>query len=149
MQKITPFLWYETDDAINVARYYQSVFGNENVEINNEKSFSDTPSGDVQVVSINLFGTAFTLMSAGPHATFNDAVSFVVNCDNQEEIDRLWNTLISDGGEESMCGWCRDKYGVRWQIIPHNINELTASQSAMQAMLKMKKIVIADLTAAS
>lgn len=148
MQKISPFLWYENDNAIEVAKYYKTVFGSENVQIKNEESHTYTPSGHVQVVSIRLFGTTIVLMSTGKHDSFNDAVSLVVDCEDQAEIDRLWNTLVADGGKESMCGWCHDKYGVRWQIVPKNMPTLIATTSAAKAMMGMKKIVIAELEAA-
>lgn len=144
MQKITPFLWFESD-AIGVATYYRTVFGVENVQIVDEESFIGTPSGQVQIVTTVLFGNTFQLMSAGKHDEFNDAISFVINCKNQTEIDSYWNNITSNGGKESQCGWCIDKYGVRWQIIPENMSALLSTPEAMQKMLTMNKIIIADL----
>jgi predicted 3-demethylubiquinone-9 3-methyltransferase (glyoxalase superfamily) len=144
MQKITPFLWYKSD-AIGIATFYRSVFGEENVQIIDEENFTGTPSGHVQVVTTVLFGNTFQIMSAGKHDEFNDAISFVVNCKDQTEIDSYWNKLTSNGGKESQCGWCIDKYGVRWQIVPENMSELIATPKKMQKTLTMSKIIIADL----
>jgi predicted 3-demethylubiquinone-9 3-methyltransferase (glyoxalase superfamily) len=147
MQKVTPFLWYEKD-AIGVARYYRDIFGVENVKIPHEENYLNDPWGKpVQIVTLELFGTQFRLMSAGKHDEFNDAISFEILCDNQEEIDRYWNALTADGGEESQCGWCRDKYGVRWQISPRDFERLVATEAAMNKMYTMKKLVIAELEA--
>lgn len=148
MQKITPFLWFEKD-AMKVAQYYTSIFKDAKIKESNQ--ISDTPSGTVEVVSIELFGQNFTLMSAGPEFKFTEAISFVIDCDNQEEVDYYWEKLTANGGEESMCGWLKDKYGVSWQVTPHRLTELTGSSDkekaarATQAMLTMKKIVIADI----
>jgi len=148
MQKITPFLWFEKD-AKKVAEYYLSIF--KDGKIKDSSTMEDTPSGTVEIVTIELFGQDFTLMSAGPEFKFTEAVSFVVNCKDQEEVDYYWEKLTADGGEESVCGWLKDKYGLSWQITPERLTELTSdpdkekANKATQAMLKMKKIVIADL----
>jgi predicted 3-demethylubiquinone-9 3-methyltransferase (glyoxalase superfamily) len=153
MQKITPFLWYEKD-AIGVARYYKTIFGDD-ASIAGEENLDGTPSGEVQIITLTLFGQNFRLMSAGPHDLFNDAISFEVLCDGQAEVDKYWNALTADGGKESMCGWLNDKYGVRWQIVPKQLNDLMSDPDqakagrVMQAMLKMNKIIIADLELAS
>lgn len=146
MQKITPFLWFEKD-AMKVAKYYTSIF--KNSKILTDTNMDDTPSGAVEVVVVELLGVPFTLMSAGPQFKFTEAISFVVDCKDQEEVNYYWNALTADGGEESMCGWLKDKYGVSWQIIPRRLNELLSDKEkagrATQAMLKMKKIIIKDL----
>ncbi|MBI4080370.1 MAG: VOC family protein [Candidatus Levybacteria bacterium] len=147
-QKITPFLWFEKD-AKKVAEYYTSIF--KDSKIKNTSIMEDTPSGTVEIVAIELFGQDFTLMSAGPLFKFTEAISFVVDCKDQEEVDYYWEKLIADGGEESACGWLKDKYGLSWQIIPQRLNELISDPdkekagNATQAMLKMKKIIVADL----
>lgn len=152
-QKITPFLWFEKG-AKEGAEFYVSVFG-ENSKINNVQTIDGTPSGAIEIADFELRGNAFTIMAAGPFAKFNESVSFVIDCGDQEEVDYFWDILTKDGGEESQCGWLKDKYGVSWQVIPRRLNELTADPDkakagrAMQAMLTMKKIIIADIEAAA
>ena len=146
MKKITPFLWFDTqaEEAMN---YYVSIFKKSKVlEVQRQG-----PDGPVFSVSFELDGQEFMGLNAGPRFKFNESISFFVNCENQIEVDEYWNKLISDGGEESMCGWCKDKFGLWWQIIPKQLGELMGdpdpekSQRAMQAMLKMQKIIVADL----
>lgn len=120
-------------------------------KINSPETFSDTPSGEIEIISIELAGQQFTLMSAGPEFKFTEAISFLIDCVDQVEVDYYWNALIADGGEESQCGWLKDKFGVSWQVVPRRLNELLADPDSekagrtMQAMLKMKKIVVDDL----
>jgi len=146
MKKITPFLWFDTqaEEAMN---YYVSIFKNSKVlEVQRQG-----PDGPVFSVSFELDGQEFIGLNAGPRFKFNESISFLVNCENQNEVDEYWNKLIADGGEESMCGWCKDKFGLWWQIIPKQLGELMGdpdtekSQRVMQAMLKMQKISVADL----
>ena len=147
MQKITPFLWFDTQ-AREAAKFYTTVFKDSSIK--SPVELNDTPSGNVEVITIELFGQEFTLMSAGPEFKFNEAISFVINCKDQEEVDYYWEQLTSDGGEESQCGWLKDKFGVSWQVVPHQLNELLSdpnpkkTQAAMKEMLRMKKIVISD-----
>ena len=146
VQKITPFLWFEKD-ASKVAEYYTSIFRDSKMLTSQE--VHNTPSGDVEIVSVSLAGQEFTLMSAGPMFHFTEAISFVISCDNQEEIDYYWEKLTADGGEEGQCGWLKDKYGVSWQVVPNRLGELQKDPEragrVTQAMLKMKKFIIADL----
>ena len=145
MKKITPFLWFDTqaEEAMN---FYVSVF-------KNSKALGVTPgpNGIAQSVSFELEGQEFIGLNAGPNFKFNEAISFLVDCKTQEEVDELWNKLTADGGEESMCGWLKDKYGLSWQIIPSALGELMGdsdpvkAQRVVQAMLKMQKIIVADL----
>jgi predicted 3-demethylubiquinone-9 3-methyltransferase (glyoxalase superfamily) len=113
------------------------------------------PSGTVTVVTFELAGREFVAMSAGPEFKFTEAISIMVDCESQEEVDRYWNALTADGGEESYCGWLKDKYGLSWQIVPTRLNELIAdpdparANRAMQAMLGMQKLDIAALEAAA
>lgn len=145
MKKITPFLWFDTqaEEAMN---FYISLFKNSKV-----LGVSRGPDGKAFTVSFDLDGQEFMGLNAGPHHKFNEAISFYVDCKDQAEVDELWNKLIADGGEESMCGWLKDKYGLSWQIIPKELGELMGdpdpekSQRVMQAMLKMQKIIVADL----
>src|SRR5579872_633969 len=117
--KITPFLWYPKE-AEEAARFYTSIFPNSRVDrVTSMQSDSPSgPPGSVKVVEFTLFGQPFQAMSAGPHHEFNDAISFVVLCDDQTELDRYWNALLSGGGKPQACGWLVDRFGVRWQITP-------------------------------
>ncbi|QNA43119.1 VOC family protein [Lacibacter sediminis] len=145
MQKITPFLWFDgnAEEAMN---FYLSVFKN-----SKKISTMPGPGGTVMGVSFELDGLEFKGLNAGPMFKFNEAISFFVNADTQEEIDYYWNSLTADGGQESMCGWLKDKFGVSWQIVPPVLGELLSHPDrekagrAMQAMMQMKKIIIADL----
>lgn len=139
MNRITPFLWFDTqaEEAMN---YYVSIF-------KNSKVLSSNP----QMVNFILDGQEFIGLNAGPQHKFNEAVSFFVQCENQTEVDYYWNKLITDGGEEGPCGWCKDKFGLWWQVIPNQLGELMGdpnpekAQRVVQAMLKMQKIIVADL----
>ena len=148
MQKITPFLWFEKD-AKKVADYYASIF--KDSKIKNVTTISDTPSGTVEIVTIELFGQDFTLMSAGPLFKFTEAISFIIDCKDQKEVDYYWEKLTANGGEESMCGWLKDRYGLSWQVIPKKLNQLMSDKNkekarrVTQAMLQMKKIDIKKL----
>ena len=145
MKKITPFLWFDVqaEEAMN---FYTSIFNNSKV-----LNVAPGPNGIASSVSFELEGQEFMAFNAGPHFKFNEAISFFVDCKNQEEVDELWNKLISDGGEESMCGWLKDKYGLSWQIIPSALGELMGDKDpvkakrVMEAMLKMNKIDIKAL----
>ncbi len=148
MQKITPFLWYNKE-AGDAAKFYTSVF--KDSRIKSTQVMSDTPSGKIEVITIELMGQEFTLMSAGPMFKFTEAISFAINCATQEEVDYYWEKLTSGGGQESMCGWLKDKFGVSWQVVPTMLNELLTNKDpekakrAMHAMLQMKKIHIPTL----
>jgi predicted 3-demethylubiquinone-9 3-methyltransferase (glyoxalase superfamily) len=147
-QKISPFLWFD-NTAEEAAKFYTSVFKNSKIT-----STMPGPDGKPLGVSFVLDGVAFQALNGGPRFKFTEAISLFVNCENQAEVDDLWNKLTADGGEESMCGWLKDKFGLSWQIIPTILGELLASPDrekanrAMQAMLQMRKIDIAKLTAA-
>ncbi len=143
MPSITPFLWFDTqaEDAMN---FYLSIFKNGkvlNVRRNNGKVFT---------VTFEVQGQKLMALNAGPVFKFNEAISLFVDCDTQEEVDELWEKL-SAGGEKGRCGWLKDKFGLSWQIIPKALGQLLGdpdpkkSQAVMQAMLKMNKLVIADL----
>jgi predicted 3-demethylubiquinone-9 3-methyltransferase (glyoxalase superfamily) len=148
MKKITPFLWFDNqaEEAMNL---YTSIFRNSKV-----LGVSRGPDGKAQSVNFELEGQEFTGFNAGPEFKFNEAISFFVDCKDQAEVDYLWNRLTADGGEESQCGWLKDKFGLSWQIIPSALSRYLGNpdparaQRVMQAMLKMHKIVIADLDAA-
>jgi len=154
MQKITPFLWY-AKEAEEAARFYASIFpGSRIVRISSLPS--ESPSGppeSVKVVEFELFGQSFTAMSAGRMDPFNHAISFVVDCDDQAEVDRYWNALLQ-GGTPEACGWLKDRYGVSWQIVPRALFTMMAdpdrakAKRATDAMLKMVKLDLPTLQAA-
>jgi len=155
MQKITPFLWY-AKEAEEAAAFYAATFPDSRV-VRVTTMQSDSPSGppgSVKVVEFVLFGQSFTAMSAGPLDPFNHAVSFVVSCDDQAELDRYWNALLENGGQAEQCGWLKDRYGLAWQIVPAAMGEImggsdkAASKRASDAMMKMVKLDIAALKAA-
>ena len=154
MHKITPFLWY-SKEAEEAAAFYVSVFPDSRiVRVTAFPSESPSgPPGSVKVVEFVLFGQPFVAMSAGPLDPFNHAVSFVVNCDDQAELDRYWNALLA-GGAAEQCGWLKDRYGLSWQIVPKVLGEMMSSTNragakrASDAMMKMVKIDIAALKAA-
>lgn len=145
MKKITPFLWFDTQ-AEDAMKFYVSLFKNSKVH-----NISRGPDGRAFIVSFELDGQEFMGLNAGPEFKFNEAVSMYVNCEDQAEVDYFWNALTADGGEESMCGWLKDKYGLSWQIVPKQLRELMGDpdpekfQRVMGSMLKMKKIIVADL----
>ncbi len=150
MNKITPFLWFDKNMG-EIISYYKSIFPD--LKTSYTGSLNDTPSGNVETATIEILGQKLSLMTAGPMFKFNEAVSFVIDCENQEEVDYYWDAFTKEG-EESQCGWCKDKYGLSWQIVPKQLSGFLGNSDrekagkAMQAMLKMKKLVIADLESA-
>lgn len=150
--RISPFLWFD-QNAEQAADFYVSIFPNSRrmSQLRNDAIDSPnvTPKGTVLTVSFELDGLRFTALNGGPIHKFNPAISFVVSCQNQDEIDSYWSKLTADGGAEVACGWLTDKFGLSWQIVPANIGELIKPPKAFEAMMKMKKLVIADLEAAA
>jgi predicted 3-demethylubiquinone-9 3-methyltransferase (glyoxalase superfamily) len=149
MQKITPFLWFN-GNAEEAANFYVSVFKNSKVK-EMTRYTGEEPSGEkgsVMTVSFELDGHEFVALNGGPQFKFTEAVSFVVNCETQEEIDYYWEKLIAGGGEEVQCGWLTDKYGLSWQVVPTKIREWARDkagfQRVMHAVMQMKKL---DITA--
>jgi predicted 3-demethylubiquinone-9 3-methyltransferase (glyoxalase superfamily) len=144
MQKITPFLWFD-QQAEEAAHFYVSIFKNTKI-----LNVSRLPTGAAITVSFQLEGMEFTALNGGPHFKFTEAVSLYVDCASQDEVDTLWEKL-TEGGEESQCGWLKDKYGLSWQIIPARLIELMhdddpgKAQRVTEAMLQMRKIDIAKL----
>jgi predicted 3-demethylubiquinone-9 3-methyltransferase (glyoxalase superfamily) len=154
MQKITPFLWYD-DKAEEAANFYVSVF--KNSKVGNIARYGDEgakaagrPKGTAMTVEFQLDGQEFVALNGGPHFKFTEAVSFVVNCETQEEVDRFWEKL-SEGGQKSRCGWLKDKYGLSWQVVPTVLGEMMLdkdpqkAERVMKAMLQMDKIDIKTL----
>jgi predicted 3-demethylubiquinone-9 3-methyltransferase (glyoxalase superfamily) len=155
MQKITPFLWFD-NNAEEAAKFYTSVF--KNAKMGNVSRYNDAgpgPAGSVMIATFEIEGTQFIALNGGPLFKFTEAVSFVVNCETQEEVDDYWEKLTADGGQESRCGWLKDKFGLSWQIVPTALGKLMSdpnpekSKRVMNAMLGMNKIIISDLEKAS
>ena len=152
-QKVTPFLWFD-GNAEEAALFYTLIF--ENSKIGHIARFGEAgpgAKGSVMTVTFEIHGQEFVALNGGPHYSFSPAISFFVSCDDQDEVDELWDKL-SQGGEKMNCGWLKDKFGVSWQIIPRELGELLhhpdalKSQRAMKAMLAMHKIDIAQIKAA-
>jgi predicted 3-demethylubiquinone-9 3-methyltransferase (glyoxalase superfamily) len=158
MQKITPFLWFDgqAEDAVN---FYTSLFKNSKIgrilrytEEVAEKS--DLPVGSVLTIEFEIEGQNFVAINGGPLFKFNESISFVINCETQEEVDYFWEKLTADGGEESQCGWLKDKFGLSWQVTPTVLIDMLhdkdpeKAERVMKAMLQMQKIEIPKLKAA-
>jgi predicted 3-demethylubiquinone-9 3-methyltransferase (glyoxalase superfamily) len=154
MQKITPFLWY-AKEAEKAANFYVSIFPDSRIKrvVSMPTESPSGPAGSVTIVDFALFGQDFTAMTAGPLDPFNHAISFVVNCETQQELDCYWNKLL-EGGKTEQCGWLKDRFGLSWQIVPTVLADMmadpdqTRAKRAADAMLKMVKIDIAGLRAA-
>lgn len=150
MSKITPFLWFD-DRAEEAVELYTSIFKNSKIkEVSRYGEAGPGPAGQVMTVNFEIEGQEFIALNGGPVFKFTEAVSFVVNCETQEEVDDLW-VKLTDGGEEVQCGWLKDKFGLSWQIVPTKLGELMGApdpvkaQRVTQAMLQMKKLDIAKL----
>ena len=155
LQKIKPFLWFDSN-AEEAAHFYVSIFKDSKIlKIARYGEAGPGPAGSVMVVNFQIEGQDFIALNGGPLFKFNEAISFVINCQTQEEVDHYWNRLTAGGGQESQCGWLKDKYGLSWQVTPTILGELLAdknhkkAQRVMQAMLQMKKIDIAALKRAA
>jgi predicted 3-demethylubiquinone-9 3-methyltransferase (glyoxalase superfamily) len=150
MQKITPFLWFD-DKAEEAMRFYVSIFKNSRiVSVSRYGEAGPGPKGTVMVAAFELDGQEFLALNGGPQFTFSPAISLLVNCEAQDEVDYFWERL-SEGGEKDRCGWLRDKYGLSWQVVPTILGELMQDQDpekskrVMEAMLQMQKIDIEGL----
>ena len=150
MQKITPFLWFDTQ-AEEAAAFYTSVFKNSRIlKVTRYGDAGPGPKGTAMTVEFELDGSRFIGLNGGPHFKFTEAVSFSIACADQAEVDYFWGKL-TEGGRESQCGWLKDKYGLSWQVVPARMSELmnapdpVKSKRVMEAMLKMKKIDIPTL----
>ncbi|WP_125263003.1 VOC family protein [Streptomyces alboflavus] len=155
MPKITPNLWFDTQ-ALEAAEFYVSVFPNSKVtNVTYYGEAGPREAGTVLTVEFSLDGQDYTGINGGPEFTFDEAVSFQIGCADQEEVDHYWTRLTADGGQESQCGWLKDKYGLSWQVVPDELGALMTdsdperAQRAMAAMLKMQKLDVAALRAAA
>jgi predicted 3-demethylubiquinone-9 3-methyltransferase (glyoxalase superfamily) len=146
--RITPFLWFDSN-AEEAVEFYLSVFHNSR-RLDELRNAGDAPGpkGGILTIAFELDGQKFTALNGGPTYKFTEAVSFVVRCDTQDEVDYYWERL-SAGGSEVQCGWLKDKFGLSWQIVPAHIADLVRKPKAMQAMMKMIKLDIAELERAA
>lgn len=159
MPSITPYLWFDTQ-AEEAARFYISIFKNSKLGGityygNEGKEITGKPAGEVMTVAFELDGQEFLTLNGGPAFKFTEAISFLVDCEDQQEVDYYWERLTADGGQEVQCGWLKDRYGLSWQIIPGQLNRLlgdpdrSKADRVMKAMLQMKKIDIGVLEKAA
>ena len=152
MDKISPCLWFD-GNAEEAARFYTSLFPNSHIDAI-DGSPADTPSGpagSIITVNFTLGGRSFIALNGGPDFAFTEAISLSIDCDDQAEVDRYWEALLADGGQPSVCGWLKDRFGLSWQVIPRQLPEMlnskdrAAARRAMEAMLNMVKIDVAEL----
>lgn len=155
MQKIVTNLWFDTQ-AEEAARFYCSLFKNSRiVNISHYTDAGPRPAGEVLTVDFELDGQRFTALNGGPEFKFTEAISLLINCADQAEVDYFWDKLTADGGEESMCGWLKDKYGLSWQVVPVGIYDLMTDpdegrrERGFKAMMQMSKIDLAAMQAAA
>ncbi len=151
-QKITPSIWVETTDAKAVADYYLGIF--KDGKLKEHRKYKNPPEAggtDFETATIEINGMDLNILAAGPYFKFNESVSFVINCKDQSEVDYYWNALTTNGGQESSCGWCKDKYGLSWQVVPVeyfdliNNDDPQVRDKAMKNTLKQKKIILSEL----
>ena len=155
MQKITPSLWVETKDAKAAVDYYLSIF--KDGKMKDYRQYKNPPQengqdgGNFETAVMEIGGIEFNILAAGPFFKFNESVSFVINCKDQAEVDYYWDALTANGGEEASCGWCKDKYGLSWQVVPVEYFDLINSddpkvrEKAMRNTLKQKKLILSEL----
>jgi predicted 3-demethylubiquinone-9 3-methyltransferase (glyoxalase superfamily) len=153
--RITPNLWFDTQ-GLEAAEFYVSIFPNSKITgVSHYGDAGPREAGTVLTVAFELDGQSFTAINGGPEFSFDEAVSFLIECKDQAEVDYYWETLIGDGGQPSQCGWCKDKFGLSWQVVPAEMEVLMTQPDAeranrvMEAMLSMSKIDIAALEAAA
>ena len=154
IQKLTPFLWFD-HQAEEAARFYVSIFPNSKIgRVARYGEAGPGPAGTVLTVDFVLDGQEYTAINGGPEFTFDEAISLLINCADQDEVDYYWNALTADGGEESQCGWLKDKFGLSWQVVPEGWEKLytsddkEAAKRALNAMYGMRKLDLAALQAA-
>jgi predicted 3-demethylubiquinone-9 3-methyltransferase (glyoxalase superfamily) len=154
-QEIVPNLWFDTE-AEESAEFYCSIFPNSKIlNVARYTEAGPREAGMVMTVDFELNGNRFTAINGGPEFKFDEAVSFLITCEDQDEIDHYWEKLIADGGQESMCGWLKDKYGLSWQVVPEGFAEIFSdpdpekAKRTMEALLKMRKLDVAALRAAA
>jgi predicted 3-demethylubiquinone-9 3-methyltransferase (glyoxalase superfamily) len=148
---LTTYLWFNTE-ALEAAKFYVNLFpGSRMGDVSYYQADAQMPAGTVLTVEFELFGRPFAALNGGPAFTHSEAVSFQVHCETQDDVDRIWNTIVDSGGAASQCGWCKDRWGVSWQIIPSALERALKgldgydSDYAFKAMMRMSKIIVADL----
>ena len=148
---VTTFLWFD-DQALDAATFYVDTFPDSRLgAVTHYQAGAPKPEGSVLTVEFELFSRPFVALNGGPEFPHSEAISFQVFCDTQDEVDTLWETITANGGRESMCGWCKDRFGVSWQIVPRALGQLLSSpdpavsQKAFASMMTMHKIIIDDL----
>lgn len=152
MTKIAPCLWFD-GQAEEAAKFYTAIFPNSSIDRISRSPADNpsTPAGAVLTVDFTLDGSRFIALNGGPDFQFSEAISFSIDCEDQAEVDRYWDALIDGGGEPSQCGWLKDRFGLSWQVVPRQLNEMfespdrEAAKRAMEAMLKMQKLDVAKL----
>ncbi|NBX13232.1 MAG: VOC family protein [Acidimicrobiia bacterium] len=152
---LTTYLWFNTE-ALEAAKFYVGLFpGSRLGDVSYYQADAQMPAGTVLTVEFELFGRPFAALNGGPAFTHSEAVSFQVSCETQADVDRIWDAIVGSGGAASQCGWCKDRWGVSWQIIPEALGRALKgldgydSNYAFKAMMKMSKIVVADLKPAN
>ena len=148
---LTTYLWFD-DQALEAATFYVGLFPQSKLgDVSYYQADAQRPEGSVLTVEFELFGRPFAALNGGPQFPHSEAVSFQVSCETQEDVDRIWDAIVSNGGSESQCGWCKDRWGVSWQIIPVELSRALQgldgydSKYAFEAMMKMSRIIVADL----
>ena len=148
---LTTYLWFE-DQALEAATFYVGLFPQSKLgDISYYQADAQRPEGSVLTVEFELFGRPFAALNGGPQFPHSEAVSFQVTCETQEDVDRIWDAIVSNGGSESQCGWCKDRWGVSWQVVPAALGRALKGldgydgKYAFEAMLKMSRIIVADL----
>lgn len=151
VRDLTTYLWFDTE-AAEAAQFYVDLFpGSRLGDVTHYQADAQRPAGSVLTVEFELFGRPFAALNGGPQFSHSEAVSFQVSCDSQEDLDRIWNALVADGGSESQCGWCKDRWGVSWQVVPTALTRALQgldgydSRYAFEAMMGMTRIIIDDL----
>ena len=151
---LTTYLWFNTE-ALEAAKFYVDLFpGSRMGDVSYYQVDAQMPAGTVLTVEFELFGRPFAALNGGPAFTHSEVVSFQVHCETQDDVDHIWNTIVGSGGAESQCGWCKDRWGVSWQIIPSALERALKgldgydSDYAFKAMMRMSKIIVADLNPA-
>ena len=148
---VTPYIWFDSE-ALPAAEFYVNLLpGSRLGNVSRYQADAQQPEGSVLTVEFELLGRQFVALNGGPHFPQTEAFSIQVSCETQEDVDRIWDALVADGGSESQCGWCKDKWGVSWQIIPEQLGRALQgldgydSAYAFRAMMQMRRIVVADL----
>ncbi len=146
MNRITPYLWFDKGKALEAVEFYKSIF--QDVKIIDSYKFENNPTGEISEITVEINGQRMIFLDVGPEFEFTEAISFVVDCDGQKEVDYYWEKLSSNGGNKGNCGWLKDRYGLSWQVVPKQFYEILKKDTTgkvTEEVLKMRKIIIEDL----